>query len=149
MPFRRVAPMIVAFAGVLVACNLVAGCGNDGTDQLTKAEFLQQGNAICAKGTEQIDAAGGTAFASPGNPTEQETDAFASEIVVPNVQEQIDQLRALSPPKGDGAQVKAILDRAQLAVDEVKANPRLLGRDTASEEANRIARAYGLTACAG
>ena len=146
---RRTLDRVGAFAALLLACVWVAGCGNDGTDQLTKAEFLKQGNAICAKGTGQIDAAGTTAFASPGNPTEQETAAFATEIVVPNVQDQVDQLRALSPPTGDEAQVKAILDQAQRAVDEVRTNPRLLGRETASEEANRIARAYGLTACAG
>ena len=74
---RRTLNRVGAFAALLLACVWVAGCGNDGTDQLTKAEFLKQGNAICAKGNGQIDTAGSAAFASPGNPTEQKTAAFA------------------------------------------------------------------------
>lgn len=130
---------------------LLAGCGDDGDDggnRLSKAEFLEKGNAICEEGTQEIDAAGQTAFASPGHPTQQETAAFAEQTVVPSVQSQIDQLRDLSPPEDDQAQVTAILDQAQVAVDGVRANPQSLGQETDSAKANALAKAYGLTACA-
>jgi hypothetical protein len=44
---------------------------------------------------------------------------------------------------------RRLLDKAQAAVDRVKEQPSLLGRPNGSDEANTLARAYGLTACAG
>ena len=138
--------LLVAGIGVTI---LLVGCGSNGGNRLSKAEFLQKGNAICKSGTRKINAAGLKAFASPGHPTQKETIAFAKQTVVPTVQNQLDQIRALKPPKDDEAQVKKILDLSQVAVDKVSANPALLGRETASEKANKLAAAYGLTACAG
>ena len=48
---------LVAFAAIAM---IVAGCGGGGdstTDSgsLTKAEFLKQGNAVCAKGNKEIE----------------------------------------------------------------------------------------------
>ena len=129
---------------------LLPGCGSsESSDRRpSKAVFLKRANAICAKGTNKIDAAGTSAFKSPGNPTQAETTAFAKSVVVPTVQRELDQLRALSPPKGDEARVKEILDKSQAAVAKVRANPALLGGENGSDEANRLATAYGLAACA-
>lgn len=42
-----------AFLAILVAVGFVAGaCGSD--EALTKAEYIEQGNAICADGTAQV-----------------------------------------------------------------------------------------------
>ena len=95
-----------------------------------------------------MDRVGMTFFKSPGQPTRAETIAFARKVAVPTAQAELDQLRALRPPKGDEARVKAILDASQAAVDKVRANPSLLVGDNGSDRANRLARAYGLTACA-
>lgn len=127
---------------------LTAGCGG-GSAQLTHEEFVSQGNAICAKGTAKINESGTTAFASPGSPTEAETIAFAKKVVVPTVQDELDQLRALSAPDSEEARVEEILDKVQAAVDEVKADPGLLIQDNGFEEANQLADDYGLAACAG
>jgi hypothetical protein len=142
-------PTAVLLSATAAACILIAGCGDGGNDHLAKAEFLTKGNAICKKGTAQISAASEKAFASPSQPTKQETAAFAKQTLVPKVQSQIDQLRDLSPPKNDEAQVKAILDQAQFALDKVKADPLLLVQVSVFEKANNLAKDYGLTACAG
>jgi hypothetical protein len=136
------------FLGSAVLVALTAGCGGE-VAQLTHDEFVKQGNAICAKGTATINESGATAFASPGSPTEPETVAFASKVIVPTVQDELDQLRSLSAPKGEETRVEEILDKAQAAVDEVRADPALLTQDNGFEEANRLARGYGLSACAG
>jgi hypothetical protein len=115
---------------------------------LTKAAFLKAGNAICSRATQGMDRVGMTFFKSPGHPTKEETIAFARKVAVPTAQHELDQLRALSPPKEDEARVKAILDASQAAVDKVRANPSLLGENNGSDRANRLARAYGLIACA-
>lgn len=133
---------------VVAACVVAAGCGG-GSGHLTKSEFLKEGNAICAKGTRKIDRLGLTAFKTPGHPTPAETVAFAKKVAVPITQSELDHLRALKPPKGDESTVKTLLEKAQAAVDRVRANPSLLGGANGSDEANALARAYGLTACAG
>ncbi len=135
---------LLALAAV---CVVAAGCG--GGNRLSKREFLKQGNAICAKGTRKIDRLGLTAFKTPGHPTPAETVAFAKTVAVPITQSELDQLRALKRPKGDENSVKTLLDKAQAAVDRVRAHPTLLGQANGSDEANALARAYGLTACAG
>jgi hypothetical protein len=137
-------PALVFLAGLVA--TVAVGCGDSG---LTKTAFLQKGNSICTAGTHKINSAGQHSFATPGRPTEAETVAFARRTVVPTVQSELDQLRALKPPKVDEQRVDEILNRSQAAVNLVKANPRLLGRETASEKANKLAKAYGLTACAG
>ena len=135
---------------------LVAGCGDDkestesgGSDSppLTKAEFLEQGNAVCAEGNEAIDAA---AADLNQNSPQQEIEAFASETLVPEVQKQIDGLSELSPPEGDEAQVEAIIEAAQEANDQVEEDPSLItSNEDPFNEANDLASEYGLTECAG
>ena len=69
----------VALAALCVAA---AGCGANSEPRLTKAEFLVQGNAICAKGTGTVHQAGLTFFKTPGHPTAQETTAFAKKVAL-------------------------------------------------------------------
>ena len=127
-----------------------AGCGGGSGDRLSKAEFVEQGNAICAKYDGQIETAGQTAFASAGQPTEAEITAFAEDTLLPIVEKEIDELRSLSPPEEDEATVDEILDKAEAAADELSADPALLASDEDPfEETNRLAGSYGLTACAG
>lgn len=134
-----------AFAAVLCAAGLIAGCG--GSARLSKAEFLKKGNAICAKGNAEIQAAGRKQFTKP--PTPAQLVPFVKTTVIPSVQRQIDQVRKLKPPKSDEATVKDILDSAQAALDKAKANPLLLATNGPGPfaEANRKAKAYGLTTC--
>jgi hypothetical protein len=134
---------------VLAAVCIAAGCGGTSEPRLTKAAFLKQGNAICAKGTRKIERVGLAFFKTPGRPTAKETIAFARNVALPTTQSELDHLRALRPPKDDRATVKTLIDKAQAAVDRVSNDPSLLGRPNGSDEANTLARAYGLTACAG
>ena len=130
----------------IAAGLLIAGCGGDDDDRLSKAEFLEQGNAICKKGSDEIDAAGSKAFA--GEPSKRELTAFAGRTLVPNVQRQIDGLRDLSPPENDEAKVKSILDSAQTDLDKLEADPQLVATEDPFKETNQNAKEYGLTACA-
>ena len=60
-------------------------------------------------------------------------------------------LQALPPPSGDEAQVQAIISAAQQGLDKLKADPSLItasGQDNPFAEANKLAKQYGLTACA-
>jgi hypothetical protein len=166
--------MAVGLLATVLAVGLIAaGCGGDddedtaamtttetgatgatgaaGGEPLSKSEFIKQADQICRQGDQQIQQAGQEL--GPGSPSEEELEQFAAETVVPNIQEQIDGIRQLTPPKGDEEEVNAILDAAQEGIDRLAADPSLLvqGQDAggAFTEANRLAQEYGLEACGG
>jgi hypothetical protein len=163
---------ITGLLALALATGLIAaGCGDDDDDTatttssptttagatgatgatgepLSKDEFITQADAICKAGDKKIDAAAQETF-SGGQPSQAEQEQFVTEDVVPNIQEQIDGLRALTPPEGDEEEVSAILDSAQDAIDQTEADPGALteGGDDPFSEANQLAEEYGLEVC--
>jgi hypothetical protein len=142
---------------------LGAGCGGDDGDddgaaqdeattvkgELTKPEYIAEGDQICAEGTariakEALDRYGDT------QPSLEEIDEFAREVVAPVLQEQVDQLRALPPPKGDDETVAAIYAEVQEGIDALREDPSLLASPAsggAFNDANRLAQDYGFRQC--
>jgi hypothetical protein len=152
-----------AIAVAAIAALAIAGCGGGSSSStsgasgtsgaqgaaLSKSEFLAKGNAICAKGNQELNAAGNKAF-SDGQPSQAELDKFATDTIIPNIQQQIDGLDALPAPSGDEDQVQAIVDAAQSALDKAKQDPSVLTDQGGSDpfaQANKLADAYGLTKC--
>lgn len=144
----------MAVVPVLLVGALLAGCGgDDGSSStaaaLTKSEYVKQGNAICRQGNKEIEAAVRKLFGNQ-QPTQQQLKQFATETAIPNIESQIEQLRALPAPSGDEETVTAIYDAAQEGVDKFKQDPLLITQDNpqAFVKANKLARDYGLTVCA-
>ena len=165
---------ITTLLALALATGLVAaGCGDDDDDTattssaatttagatgatgatgepLSKEEFIVQADAVCKAGDKKIDAAANETF-SGGQPSQAEQEQFVTEDVVPNIQEQIDGLRALTPPEGDEDEVSAILDSAQDAIDQIESDPSALtegaNADDPFAEANQLAKEYGLQVC--
>lgn len=145
-------------ASVLVAALVtglcIAGCGssNDSTTTtaaISKAEFLSKGNAICARGNKQTN----EAFAGLGaKPSSAQIKGVIETSFVPEVQAQIDGIRALGAPQGDEAKVEHMLDLAQEDLDEIKRDPVAYAEESNGGKrfANfaEIAHPYGLTSCA-
>ena len=85
--------LIALLAGVMAIAIVAAGCGSssdDSTDTvvvLTKAEFIKQGDAICAKGSKKIN---------------EEAEEFAEENDVdtdkPSEEQQEEVIKAVSGP---------------------------------------------------
>lgn len=149
--------------GSLLSCALAlglvaSGCGGSDdsssdattTPSPTKAEFLQKGNAICDAANAQLQAD----FEALGTnqPTQAQLEQVVADKLVPSVEGQIADLRALGAPDGDEDQVKAILDAAGAGIAKVKADPALIasnGSHDPLKESNELANAYGLTGCGG
>lgn len=156
----------------LGACLLVgaislvgASCGDDDDEAttssagtatgapLSKQEFIQQADQICADGNAEIEQAAGETF-SGGRPSAEDQEAFFTDTVVPTGQRTIDDVRALTPPEGDEEEVTAFLDSAQSAIDEVEADPAALadveegGSSDPFAETNKLAKDYGFEECA-
>jgi hypothetical protein len=156
---------IALIAALAALALVVAGCGDsddsttdsgttDSGTALTKAEFVKQGNAICAAGNKEIDA-GFESFAKENNlnenqePTEAQFEEVAQDILVPAVSTQIEGLRGLGTPKGDNGEVDQILTNAEDALGEIEDDPSKISGENGDPFAsvNKEARAYGLTAC--
>lgn len=146
---------LLMLAGALAAGLIAVGCGgNDdessdtGTEAavLTKEEFIVQANAICEAGNAEINQAGEAQQGAPGTP---EFDAFVTDTLVPNVQGQIDDIRALGIPEEDADQVNGLLDEAESILDEIAADPASVTQGDPFAPINQGLEDYGLTTCAG
>lgn len=160
MRARLVVPLVGLVAGLVLA-----GCGGGSSSTttgasgtsgaqgaaLSKSEFVSKGNAVCAKGNQEINAEAKKIFTSNQAPSQATQEKFVTDTVIPSIQQQIDGIAALPAPSGDEDQVQAIVDAAQSALDKAKQDPSLLtdqaqGGDPFAQ-ANKLANAYGLTKC--
>jgi hypothetical protein len=138
--------------GGLLTCALtlglvVAGCGG-GDDNLTKAEFIKQADAICKQGNKQINAAAQDVFTTKQEPSQAQLKQFATETLIPDVQRQVDGVRALNEPSDDEDQVNAFLDSAQSELDKGKKDPLYLTSDKSFQKTNQLGKQYGFKVCA-
>jgi hypothetical protein len=150
--------LLAMLSGVVAIAVIAAGCGSSSGDSssasLTKAEFLKQGNAICAKGNDEIEAR----FEAFGKEhhlsqskqlTEAELAEASETILIPTVRKQVDGIRALGAPSGEEQEVEKVLDAADEALEKAEENPKLLAAQNAGPfaRANKLAREYGLVKC--
>lgn len=136
---------------LLLSLSLAAtGCGGDEEAEepapISKADFITEAEQICTDGNEELQAAG---EALGENPSQEQIAGFAADTMVPNIQEQHDDIEALGAPEGDEDEVTAILDALQEAIDAVEADPGSITSSDPFTEANELATDYGLEGCAG
>jgi hypothetical protein len=138
--------------GCVVALTLGA-CGSS-YKGLTKDEFIRRAVAICARTNVRL-AKVGTAVG--GNPTIEEVKDVYAKQLFPILEDQVDQLRRLKPPKEDRKQVSQIFDDLSKGIDQASAEIKSLKSTTelsslatppAMKAANTEATAYGLGSCA-
>ena len=157
---RRMICGLALMAAVLVGV-WVAGCGSSSsststetTAAITKAEFVAKGNAICVAG-EKAQEAGYEAFGKShglkGNmePTKAQQAELVETVLAPNIQHQINGVKALGAPSGEEQQVNAALEASQQALNKIKANPELASaKESPFHAAGQQLHALGLTKCA-
>jgi hypothetical protein len=139
----------LALAGTIVVGTAVSAFA----DPLSSGEFKKQANAICAEGNQQIEAVAEQTFGnlSKGQePTADQLSAFAA-VAIPNVEQQVEGVAALEPPKSLKAKVNKLIKTARAAVAKVKADPSLLTDEKHDPfaSANKQAKKLGLKECAG
>jgi hypothetical protein len=152
--------LIVLLAGVVAIAAIVAGCGSsddgstDTTAALTKAEFIKQGDAICEKGSKQIEEEA-EAFAEDNdvdteNPSDEQQEEVIETIVGPSLQTQADELSELGAPSGEEAKVTAMLEALEEGAEELESDPGVLLGSNGSDPidtANELANEFGFKAC--
>jgi hypothetical protein len=162
-------PLILIMA--LAAALITAGCGDDDEEPTTttteaatgttgatgaegaSSEFAQQADEICREGNQEIDDAARERFgdAQGQEPSQEEQLSFAEEVVIPSVEQQIDEVTALTPPEGEEDTFEEFSEQAASDLEEVKADPSVLlergGGEDPFAETNQLARELGLQVC--
>ena len=143
----------LATACVLVIAGVAAGCGDDNGDgtttaaaSISTADFVAQANQICKQGNAEIEKAGKKLGQSVN---EAQLEDFAANTLVPSIQGQIDDVKALGAPAGQESSVNQLISTVQGDVDQLKADPSKVKDDHLFDDANRAANDLGLKECAG
>jgi hypothetical protein len=172
-PLRAgIIPALVASALLLAAC----GGDDDGGDVTTdpaalvpsKRDYIVQADTICGQAEQAIETEaevrlgigasdfrltpqGEIVFKSGRRPGDERIRRFGTEVVTPTLRDQVERLRALTPPRGDEAEVAAIYDRAERGIERLAADPEAFS-DAATvrrslNEARSLGRRYGFFEC--
>ena len=125
----------------------LTACGDSepAEKDLTKAEFVSQANEICKAGEESVT----TAAESLGdNPTPADIEAFVQETAIPETREVAEKIDDLEAPDEIEADVEAMTEALETALDKVEADWQAFMSDDLFADANTKATELGLTDCA-
>jgi len=153
--YKRAAVLLIA---ALSAGLLIAGCGDDDeasgdAPPISKAAFVKRANAVCeeriSRVVDQITASlKDPAQASKDGGGKVAEDELVSAAVVPALQSEVEEIRALGAPEGDEAQVEAILEATEEVIANAEAEPEVLTESKEPYKApEKLATEYGLIAC--
>jgi ABC-type glycerol-3-phosphate transport system substrate-binding protein len=152
--------LIALLAGVMAIAIVAAGCGSSGdstsdtTVVLTKTEFIEQGDAICKKGSESLSKEA-EEFAEDNDidtekPSEEQQEEVIETVVGPALQTQADELSELGAPDGEEDKTTAIIDALEAGAEEMEDDPGAL-LDSSGEgpldKANELANEFGFKQC--
>jgi hypothetical protein len=121
---------------------------------LSKAEFVKRANAICEEGKKQslekMAAFVKEHKGDSGQPSAELVVKAVQAVFIPQVQTQIDEIRALGSPQGDEATVEAFLDAmeegATAASEASTSSTASFGQSF--KRSAELAHEYGLDGCA-
>lgn len=151
-PMKRPRSVVAGLflAAVLPLSPMLAGCGSGdsrpGTADLSRAEFIRQANAICNEANEVLRKAMVEAFPADRKPDNETGIRFTREVWVPNLREQIRDLRELASPPADRQKIDLMLNRLDRATDRVEADPALASQGP-FDGVTRDLTAYGVGPC--
>jgi hypothetical protein len=148
--------LLAALAALVALAAVVAGCGggDDTTDEtatLTKAEFIKQGDAICKKGNDQSEKEA-EEFAEDNDfslekASKDQLEEAVSEVLVPNLERQAEELAALGAPEGDEEKVEEIVVSLEDATGEIEDDPGVVFEGGVLDKPGKLAKDYGFKVC--
>lgn len=145
---RRILLAPILLAAVCLVAAAGCGGGDDAeTESTSTDEYIVQADAICSESDAENSAAFRQAFGNE-QPTKEEAAAYVGDVLVPALELQLEEVRALSPPEGDAETVNAIWDQVGEVVETMKEDPEAaLGVEDPFSEVTPQAEAYGFKSC--
>lgn len=143
--------LVSLFVALMLSGALVAACGDDDDEALSKSEYIRLGDAICAEWAGDFNK-----LFEEGFPTTQSALTKFFGEAAPLFERRMSRLRALEPPEGGEDQVNGFLAAGDKAVSEFRKasnDPELAKRIFAAEGGKneeaftKQAQAYGLSKC--
>ncbi len=138
----------------LLAAFAVAGCGGSDEDSLTKAEFIKQADAICAKGDAAREKVVQAAIKEEENGEQgPQGDAageeFVLDIALPPLAKMVEELGELGEPTTGGETANKIVTGFEEGVELIENEPlRVLeAKVDPWDEPKELGRDYGMKQC--
>lgn len=162
----RFAREVTGMVGLGIGGVLLASCGIDDTETLSKPEFIEQADAICEATDAELEPVWDQLWEMDEAGVEPSEEmifvrfAQAMQTIGPAWDESVDDIRALEPPSEDQETIDELLIDLEAAIDDVEAT--VTAAAAGDEEARRImdsesvdpmadvnqrARDYGLAVC--
>jgi hypothetical protein len=144
-------PIIRLLAPLALLGLLAAGCGDD-EESLSEDEFIEQANAICEEGSEELDEAGDELFGNE-EPTPEQIADFA-DVFEDAIGDQIDDIDDLNGPSDLEEDLADVLadarDTLSEFADQVRDDPEaaFTSEEDPFADINERMSALGLTSCA-
>jgi hypothetical protein len=141
--------VVAIFVIGLVA--LLSGCGgSDDEPSLTKAEFIKQGDAICAEAEEKKNAALAKAFQKKENQSSQKAvqERLVTDVALPPIAAMAEELSDLGAPDDKAT---AIVEGYEAAVEEIEEDPAaaVSSEKGPFAQPDKLAAEYGFKECSG
>jgi hypothetical protein len=142
---------MAALLGAACLALSVPACGGD-SKGITKADYLSRAKLVCQKGNRQLKSASDDVMAKvpPGQKlSDAQIEDFVRNTVIPTIRDQVKQLRAIPPPKGEKKHVEEIYKELDKGLDELNKNPKkLTDGSNVFAPADALAQKYGISICA-
>jgi hypothetical protein len=143
-------------AALLVAAFLAVSAsacgGGGGSSGIAKPDYLARAKTVCQQGNKVLTAASNYVVSklAPGQKlSEAEIDDFVRKTVIPTIRDQVKQLRAIPPPKGEKAHVEEIYKALDKGLEDLDKTPKKLSDGSnVFADADTLAHKYGISVCA-
>ncbi len=150
---------ILVLAGALAVTAIGIGCGDGSTEVTASADvekptYIKKADAVCNQSNTRVER-GWEDFVKSrgGDPAEafegeEAENAFATTVILPEKQRQVDELKELTAPEADRDEVEAILAAYQEGIDIGEADPQaVMSTQGVFKYAAKTAEDYGLREC--
>jgi hypothetical protein len=152
-PIELLAPALAALALTAAGCgdsDDTTGGSSDGGEATTRADFIAAADEICSSTAADINAEISARFPD-GQAQEEELAEVVTEVTLPALESQYEQIGALPVPEGDEEAVDEFLAAADEAIAETEENPEVLltlrGAETPFDRTNELQQEFGLKVC--
>jgi hypothetical protein len=152
----------IALAAVAVAL-VVAGCGggdsstSSSAGTISKEAFIKKADAICKKGSEQMQQGFATylrknkkSIVALRHPSKADYEGLIGGVLIPNLEREIEAIRALGAPSGDEQRIEEILTALEEGIETAENDPKAVTHSSSEVIfgiGSRLAKEYGLEVC--